>query len=87
MVAKKKKTTDLMSTRPKTFLSKISKEHRIRFGNNHNHVMLIIQKSVLFITLIWEQHHQLAFVTIARYVIHNGLSFAANKQDTEFLTV
>ena len=48
--AKKKKTFDLMPTKPKTLLSKISKEHR--FGNNHNHVMLIIQKSFL-----WEQHH------------------------------
>ena len=38
-----------MPTKPKTLLSKISKEQRIRFGNNHNHVMLIIQKSVLFL--------------------------------------
>ena len=44
--------------------------------------MLIIQKSVLR-----EQHHQIAFVTIVRYVIHNCLSFAANKQGTEFLNV
>ena len=43
---KKKKTIDLMPTKPKTPLSKISKEHRIRFGNNHNHVMLIFQNSV-----------------------------------------
>ena len=35
-----------MPTAPKTLLSKISKEHRIRFNNNHNHVMLIIQKVV-----------------------------------------
>ena len=69
-----------MPTKPKTLLSKISKEHR--FGNNHNHVMLIIQKSFL-----WEQHHQLAFITIVQYVIHNCSSFAANKQDIEFLTV
>ena len=69
-----------MSTEPKTLLSKISKEHR--FDNNHNQIMLIIQKSVP-----WEQHHQLAFVTIVLYVIHNCLSFAANKQGTEFLTV
>ena len=44
--------------------------------------MLMIQKSFL-----WEQHHELAFVTIVRYVIHNCLSFAANKDGTEFLTV
>ena len=69
-----------MTTKPKTLLSKISKEHR--FENNHNHVMLIIKKSVF-----WEQQHQLAFVTIVRYVIHSYLSFAANKQGTEFLTV
>ena len=67
-----------MPTEPKALLSKISKEHKIRFGNNHNHAMLIIQKSVLL--LIWEQHYQLAFVTIVQYVIHNCLSFAANKQ-------
>ena len=41
--------------------------------------MLLIQKSVL-----WEQQHQLSFVTIVQYVIHNCLSFAANKQGTEF---
>ena len=39
-----------MPTKPKTLLSKISKEQNIRFGNNHNHVMLIIHKSVLLIT-------------------------------------
>ena len=69
-----------MPTKPKTLLSKKSKEHR--FGNNYNHVMLIIQKSVL-----WEQHHQLAFITIVQYVIDNCLSFAANKQGTKLLTV
>ena len=46
---RKKKTIDLMSTKTKTLLSKISKEYRIRFRNNHNHVMLIIQKSVLWL--------------------------------------
>ena len=35
-----------MPAKSKTLLSKISKEHRIRLGNNHNHLMLIIQKSV-----------------------------------------
>ena len=49
-MTKKKQTIDLMPTKPKTLLSKISKEHKIRFGNNHNQVMLIIQKSVLLIT-------------------------------------
>ena len=46
-MAKKKKTIDLIPTKPKTLLSKISKEHRTRFGNNHDHIMLIIRKSVL----------------------------------------
>ena len=70
-----------MPTKLKTLLLKISKAHRL--GNNYNNVMLIIQKPVL-----WEQqHYQLEFVTILRYVIRNCLSFAANKQDTEFLTV
>ena len=32
--------------------------------------------------MIWEQHDQLAFVTIVGYVIHNCLSFAENKQGT-----
>ena len=36
--------------------------------------------------MIW-QHHQLTFVTIVRYVNQNCLSFAVNKQGTEFLTV
>ena len=48
-MAKKKKTIDLITTKPKTLLLKISKEHRIRFENNHNHVMLLIQKSVLLL--------------------------------------
>ena len=39
-----------MRTKPKALLSKISEEHRIRLGNNYNHVMLIIQKSVLLLT-------------------------------------
>ena len=46
---KRKKTIDLMPTKPKALLSKISKEHRIWFMNNHNHVMLIIQKSFLLL--------------------------------------
>ena len=71
----------------KTLLSRISKEHRIRFRNNHNHVMMIIKKISPFINLIWEQHHQLTFVTIVQYVIQNCLSFAANKQHTEVLNV
>ena len=69
-----------MPKKSKTLLSRISKEYT--FGINHNHVMLIIIKSAL-----WKQHHQLAFVTIVRYVIHNCLSCVANKQGTEFLTV
>ena len=48
--------------------------------------MLIIQKSS-FHLLVREQHDQLAFAIIVRYVIHNFLTFAANKQSTEFLTV
>ena len=31
----KRKAMDLMPAKPKTFLSKLSKEHRIRFGSNH----------------------------------------------------
>ena len=34
-----------MPTKPKILLSKISKENRIKFGNNHNHVMLRIRKA------------------------------------------
>ena len=48
-VAKKKKTIDLMPTKPKTLLLKMLNERRIRFGNKHNHVVLIIQKSVLLL--------------------------------------
>ena len=36
-----------MPAKAKTILSKKSKEHGIRFGNNHNHELLIIQKSFL----------------------------------------
>ena len=36
-----------MLTKPKALSLKTSKEHRIWFGINHNHVMLVIQKSVL----------------------------------------
>ena len=42
--------------------------------------MLILQKSVLLLQMIWELHHQLAFATIIRYEIHNCLSFEAKKQ-------
>ena len=38
-----------MPTNPKTLLSKISKKNRIRFGNDHNHLMLIIQKSAVLV--------------------------------------
>ena len=48
-VKKKKKTIDLMRTKPKTLLSEISKGERIRFWNNQNHVMLITQESVLLL--------------------------------------
>ena len=48
-MAKKKKPIDLMPTKSKTLLSKISKEHRVRFGNNNNHVMVIIQISFLLL--------------------------------------
>ena len=38
-----------MSAKPKAFLSKISKENRIKFGNNHIHERLVIKKSVLLL--------------------------------------
>ena len=38
-----------MHTKPKYLLSKISKEDKIRFGNNHNQVIQIIQESVLLL--------------------------------------
>ena len=38
-----------MPTKLKIILPKISKEHIIRFEDNHNHVMLINQKSVLLL--------------------------------------
>ena len=38
-----------MPTKLKYLLLKISKEHRIKFGNNHNHDMVIIQKSVFLL--------------------------------------
>ena len=67
-----------MPTKQKTLLSKLSgKKIELGLGNS---------KISLFIKLIWEKRRQLAFVTI-RYVIRNCLSFAANKQDTKFLTV
>ena len=46
-MAKRKKIIDLMPSKPKAVLSKISKQHGIKFGNDHNHVMVIIQKLVL----------------------------------------
>ena len=49
--------------------------------------MPIIKKTSPFIKLIWELRHQLIFVTIVQYVIQNCVSFVANKQGTEFLTV
>ena len=42
--------------------------------------MLILQKSVPLLQLIWELHHQLAFATTIRYEIHNCLPFEAKKQ-------
>ena len=35
-----------MPVKTKVLLSGIAKKHRIRFGNNHNHVIVIIQESV-----------------------------------------
>ena len=49
ITAKKKKLIDLMHAKPKSLFSKISKKGRITFGNNHNHVMIIFQKSVLLL--------------------------------------
>ena len=49
IMAKKKKKNNLMPTKPKTLLSKISKEHGIRLKNNHNSAMLMIQKSVFLL--------------------------------------
>ena len=37
-----KKIINLMPTTQKPLLPKIEEEHRIRFGNNRNHVKLII---------------------------------------------
>ena len=48
-MAKKKTQIGLIPTMPKTLFTKISKEHRIRFKNNSNHVILIIQKSFLLL--------------------------------------
>ena len=45
MIKKKKQTIDLMPTKTKTLLLKISKEHEIRFGNNHNYEIIKIEKS------------------------------------------
>ena len=86
-MAKKKKIIDLMTTKLKTLLSKISKEHRIRFGNNHNHVILIIQKSGLLLNWFGSSIISRHSLTIVRYVIHSYLPFAASKQGSEFLTV
>ena len=38
-----------MPTKQNALLSKISIEHIIRAGDNHNHLMLIIQKLVVFL--------------------------------------
>ena len=35
-----------MPVKTKILLSGILNEHRIRFGNNHNHVMVIIQEPI-----------------------------------------
>ena len=40
-----------MPKKSKSLLSKISKEHGVRFGNNHNHAMLIIEKSILLLLI------------------------------------
>ena len=47
IVAKKKKSSRFNVYKGKNSLAK--NEHRVRFGNNHNPEMLIIQKSVLLI--------------------------------------
>ena len=44
IVGKKKK----YATKAKTLLPKISKEHGIRFRNNHNYEMLIIQNQFFY---------------------------------------
>ena len=69
IMAKRKKKNNLLNTcKVKNSLVKnIQKNHRIRFGNNHNYNSKIIP----FITLIWKQQHQLVFVTIIWYVIQN----------------
>ena len=38
-----------MPTKSKNILPKTLKEHRMKFGNNHNHVVLIIQKPILLL--------------------------------------
>ena len=77
IVAKKRKPINLMPTKPKALLSNKSKEHItlfkitsykasysiIRFGNWHNHEMLISQKLVLLLSwsgsssINWHSYH------------------------------
>ena len=64
MSKNKNEKVNLMPTKPQTLLTKISKEHRIRFENSHNHS--VNSKISPFIKLIWEQRNQLTFATIAR---------------------
>ena len=67
-----------MFTKSKTHLSKISKEHRFR--NYHNHVMLKIKNQSFGSSIItWH--------LLPLYNAIVNLSFAANKQGTEFLNV
>ena len=49
-MAKEKKPIDLMAAKQKTLLRRYQK-HRIRFRNNHNHVMPITQKSVCLLRI------------------------------------
>ena len=83
IVAKKK-----YPTKAKTLLPKISKEHGIRFRNNHNYEMLIIQKSVLLLN--WFGCSIIDCIcyhcSTMRNPSYNCWSFAANKKGTEFLT-
>ena len=67
IVAKKKKTIDLMLIKSKVPFSKRSKEHRIRFRNNHNHVMLIIQKSVFLLN--WFESSSINWYLLPLYVM------------------
>ena len=68
-MVKKKKTIDLMPAKPKTLLP----EHKIKFGYNNNHVMLIIQNSVLLLN--WFRNKIINWYFLPSYGIQSTIVY------------